>query len=129
MVDLLEQWLKDNKTYTLEPSTQIFAEDIFELCGGHAGLTGFCCHHLSTQLAKSDACTYTAAEWAKQCAFTLPEKLRHLGTYERIIQDLRGLDPARLELLREVRIHPLLSRPALDLTSRVQRELCSFGSS
>lgn len=102
IVDLLEQWHADNRHYVLEPGIETFAEDIFELCGGHAGLTGFCCYPLSKELAASDTNQYTAAAWAKHCAITLPDKLSSLGTYERIIQDLPDLESASLDLLHEV---------------------------
>ena len=102
MVDLLEQWLADNKTYALEPSTETFAEDIFERCGGYAGLTGFCCCHLAELLVESETSRYTAAAWSQQCVLIIPDRLEYLGTYQRIIQDLKGLEAAPLALLEEV---------------------------
>ena len=51
---------------------------------------------------ESETSRYTAAAWSQQCALIIPDKLQSMGTYQRIVQDLKRLEAAPLELLQEV---------------------------
>ena len=118
ILQLLQDWSKEHAEIKLLPSLHAFAEDIYSLTAGHAGLTGVCLAQLSALAERHGQLTLAA--WSNFAAAKLPIILLDLGTYGRIVQDVDGLDTSALELLNEVKSclpynanHPTLASDAI----------------
>ena len=97
---LLQEWSEENTGISLLPSVAAFAEHVYSLTAGHAGLTGVCLAQL-TSLAERQG-QLSLAEWSNFAIAKLPMLLHDLDTYRTIVSDVDKLDDSALNLLNEV---------------------------
>ena len=97
---LLQEWSEQSKHISLLPSISAFAEHVYSLTAGHAGLTGVCLDELTSLAQRQNQ--LTLAEWSRFAVATLPDSLHNLKTYNKIVSDVGKLDESTLDILNEV---------------------------
>ena len=102
--ELLQEWSDENAVISLLPSIAAFAEHVFSLTAGHAGLTGMCLAQL-TSLAECHG-QLSLAEWSHFAVVRLPMIIHHTDPYHTMFSDVDQLDNTALNLLHEVSFQP-----------------------
>ena len=97
---LLQDWSEQNTEISLLPSIAAFAEHVYSLTAGYAGLTGVCLAQL-TSLAKRQG-ELSLAKWSRFAVAKLPMILHNLDMYHTIMSDVDTLDNTALDLLNKV---------------------------
>ena len=102
--ELLQEWSDENAVISLLPSIAAFAEHVFSLTAGHAGLTGMCLAQLTSWAERHGQ--LSLAEWSHFAVVRLPMIVRYMDRYCTMISDVDQLDNTALKLLHEVGFRP-----------------------
>ena len=98
--ELLQAWSEEHAGLSLLPLIAAFADQVYSLTAGHAGLTGVCLDQLTSLAERQGQLTLTV--WSRFAVLELPVTLHALETYRKIVKDVDQLDNTASNLLNEV---------------------------
>ena len=105
LAKMLQEWIDDCNGQILASGVDEFAEKIYEVCHGHAGLTGACCQRLKMEAEASlnKQQQYSITKFDSFLTWSMPVILTGIPVYSRLLEEIKTkLSPAQLADLSQV---------------------------